>query len=161
MRHALGLRGRSGRSSPAPLGADRCERRTGRQGYRNGTRARRFSAPTGALALTLQRATVETVTGRKEWTSTFVPSYQRRLEDLPGLVVRDLDEQTACRVSGSLSRTFTKAMVLTPLLLRLEKHRRHRTSEPEMPVADPELRPLGSPRLRSRKIAAQISVDSR
>jgi len=66
------------------------------------------------------RPTVETVTGPKDWTSTFVPRYQRRLEDLPSLVVRDLEEQTACRVSGSLSRTFTKAMVPTPLLLPRE-----------------------------------------
>src|SRR5712692_1645478 len=57
----------------ATLGAGRYERRDSRQGYRNGTKTRTLSGPTGAMALTLPRATVETGTGRTEWTSTVVP----------------------------------------------------------------------------------------
>jgi transposase-like protein len=57
----------------ATLGAGRYERRDSRQGYRNGTKTRTLSGPTGALALTLPRATMATGTGRREWTSTVVP----------------------------------------------------------------------------------------
>ncbi len=66
----------------ATLGADRYERRDSRQGYRNGTKTRTLSGPTGAVALTLPRATVETAGGRTEWTSTPVPRYQRRLAEV-------------------------------------------------------------------------------
>ena len=61
----------------ATLGAGRYERRPARQGYRNGTKTRTLSGPTGAMALTLPRATVATSTGRQEWRSTLVPRYQR------------------------------------------------------------------------------------
>jgi len=44
----------------ATLGAGRYERRDTRQGYRNGTKTRTLSGPTGAMALTLPRATVAT-----------------------------------------------------------------------------------------------------
>ncbi len=66
----------------ATLGAGRYERRTSRQGYRNGTKTRTLSGPTGAMALTLPRATVGTATGRQEWSSQLVPRYQRRLAEV-------------------------------------------------------------------------------
>ncbi len=46
----------------ATLGAGRYERRDTRQGYRNGTKTRTLSGPTGAMALSLSRATVATRT---------------------------------------------------------------------------------------------------
>ena len=66
----------------ATLGAGRYERRQTRQGYRNGTKTRTLSGPTGAMALTLPRATVATAAGRTEWTSRLVPRYQRRLAEV-------------------------------------------------------------------------------
>jgi putative transposase len=66
----------------ATLGAGRYERRPTRQGYRNGTKTRTLSGPTGAMALTLPRATVATAAGRTEWTSMLGPRYQRRLAEV-------------------------------------------------------------------------------
>jgi putative transposase len=66
----------------ATLGAGRYERRATRQGYRNGTKTRTLSGPTGAMALTLPRATVATAAGQTEWTSTRVPRYHRRLAEV-------------------------------------------------------------------------------
>jgi hypothetical protein len=54
----------------ATLGAGRYERCDSRQGYRNGTKTRTLSGPTGALRLSLPRATVATSAGRQEWRST-------------------------------------------------------------------------------------------
>jgi putative transposase len=67
------------------LGAGRYERRDERCGYRNGSRARTLTGPTGPLALTLPRATVG-ATGR-EWRSAIVPRYQRRLNEINETVI--------------------------------------------------------------------------
>ena len=91
----------------ATLGAGRYERHAHRHGYRNGTKTRTVSGPTGALALTLPRATVTTATGRKEWTSTLVPRYQRRLDELNTAVL-------ATYLAGGNTRRIRGA--LTPLL---------------------------------------------
>jgi hypothetical protein len=66
----------------ATLGAGRYERRSSRQGYRDGTKTRTLHGPTGALALTLPRGTVTTAGGQQEWTSTLVPRCQRRLAEV-------------------------------------------------------------------------------
>ena len=50
----------------ATLGAGRYERRDCQQSYRNGTKTRTLSEPTGAMALSLPRATVATSTDRQE-----------------------------------------------------------------------------------------------
>ena len=71
----------------AALGAIRYARCDGRCGYRNGTRPRTLTGPTGPLALTLPRATLVTPTGRREWTSTLLPRYQRRLREINEAVV--------------------------------------------------------------------------
>jgi transposase-like protein len=57
----------------AVLGAARYERSGVRTGYRNGTKERTLTGPTGPLELTLPRALVDTPAGAKEWTSTIVP----------------------------------------------------------------------------------------
>src|SRR2546425_3570659 len=62
----------------AALAAARYERSDVRRGYRNGTKARTLTGPTGPVALTLPRATLFNVAGTKEWTSAIVPRYQRR-----------------------------------------------------------------------------------
>jgi transposase-like protein len=87
------------------LGAGRYERRDERRGYRNGARARTLTGPTGPLALTLPRATVG-ATGR-EWRSTIVPRYQRRLGEINETVI-------ATYLAGSNQRRIRGA--LRPLL---------------------------------------------
>src|SRR5207245_11252886 len=59
------------------------ERRGGRRGYRNGVRERTLTGPTGPVALTLPRATLFSGAGdAKEWTSSIVPRYQRRMPEV-------------------------------------------------------------------------------
>src|SRR6266481_6781059 len=62
------------------LGADRYEREAARRGYRNGTKERTLTGPTGPVPLTLPRATL--FAGAKEWTSRIVPRYQRRMPEV-------------------------------------------------------------------------------
>lgn len=69
------------------LGAVRYARDVGRGGYRNGHRSRTVTGPTGPLALTLPRATLFTAKDAREWTSTLVPRYQRRLREVNEAVV--------------------------------------------------------------------------
>lgn len=69
------------------LGAAPYERADRRRGYRNGQKARTLTGPTGPLALTLPRGTVFTAAGSKEWTSTLVPRYQRRMREVNEAVV--------------------------------------------------------------------------
>ena len=60
----------------AALGAQPHERNAIRRGYRNGTKVRTLSGPSGAAVITVPRATLF---GAKEWSSTILPRYQRRL----------------------------------------------------------------------------------
>src|SRR5262245_29444723 len=60
----------------AALGTSPWERDPVRRGYRNGTRTRTLTGPTGPVALRLPRATL--FAGAREWTSRIVPRYQRR-----------------------------------------------------------------------------------
>lgn len=71
----------------AALGAGRYERTGARIGYRNGSKARVLTGPTGPLALTLPRGLVQTPAGPKEWTSMIVPRYERRLREVNEAVV--------------------------------------------------------------------------
>src|SRR5438876_2992443 len=63
----------------AALGTSPYERNGVRRGYRNGAKARMLTGPTGPVALTVPRATLFNVAGAKEWTSTIIPRYQRRM----------------------------------------------------------------------------------
>ena len=67
------------------LGAGRYERHDARRGYRNGVKQRTLTGPTGPLALTLPRATLG-APGR-EWRSTIVPRYQRRMREVNEAVI--------------------------------------------------------------------------
>ena len=88
----------------ATLGADRYERRDSRQGYRNGTKTRTLSGPTGAMALSLPRATVATSTGRQEWRSMLVPRYRRRLAEVNTAVLATyLAGGNTRRIRGALA----------------------------------------------------------
>jgi len=68
----------------AALGARSYERSDGRRGYRNGAKARTLTGPTGPVAITMPRATLF---GAKEWTSTILPRYQRRMPEVNEAVV--------------------------------------------------------------------------
>jgi putative transposase len=67
------------------LGAGRDERHGERRGYRNGVKPRTLTGPTGPLALTLPRATL--VAPAREWRSTIVPRYQRRMREVNEAVI--------------------------------------------------------------------------
>ena len=69
------------------LGAGRYERRGERRGYRNGVKTRTLTGPTGPLALTLPRATLAAPTSGREWASTRVPRYQRRMPEVNEAVI--------------------------------------------------------------------------
>jgi len=72
----------------AALGATPYERSTVRQGYRNGTKERTLTGPSGPLALTVPRATLFQPAGApKEWTSALLPRYQRRVREVNEAVV--------------------------------------------------------------------------
>jgi putative transposase len=63
----------------ATLGVQFYEHHEARRGYRNGTKTRTLTGPSGPLALTVPRATL--FSGR-EWTSALLPRYQRRLPEV-------------------------------------------------------------------------------
>jgi transposase-like protein len=71
----------------AALGATPYERSETRRGYRNGIKERTLTGPTGPQALTLPRATLFRAAGAKEWTSTILPRYQRRMPEVNEAVV--------------------------------------------------------------------------
>jgi len=91
----------------AALGATPYERNGSRRGYRNGIRERAFTGPTGPVALALPRATLFRGAGVKEWTSTIVPRYQRRMPEVNETVV-------ATYLAGGNTRRIRSA--LQPLL---------------------------------------------
>jgi transposase-like protein len=64
----------------AALGTTRYERTELRRGYRNGTKTRTLTGPTGPVALTLPRATL--FVGAQEWTSRIVPRHHRRMPEV-------------------------------------------------------------------------------
>ncbi len=66
----------------ATLGATPYERCEARRGYRNGTKERTLTGPSGPVALTLPRATLFRPAGATEWTSTILPRYQRRMREV-------------------------------------------------------------------------------
>ncbi len=69
----------------AALGVTPYERSTGGRGYRNGTKTRTLTGPTGPVPLTLPRATL--FAGAQEWTSRIVPRYQRRMPEVNEAIV--------------------------------------------------------------------------
>ena len=87
------------------LGTTPYERSDVRRGYRNGTKTRTLTGPTGPVSLTLPRATL--FAGANEWTSRIVPRYHRRMPDVNEAIV-------ATYLAGGNSRQIRGA--LQPLL---------------------------------------------
>jgi transposase-like protein len=97
----------------ATLGATPYERSEARRGYRNGTKERTLTGPTGPLALTLPRATLFRPAGATEWTSTILPRYQRRLREVNEAVAATyLAGGNTRRIRGAL-RPLLKAAPLS------------------------------------------------
>jgi putative transposase len=71
----------------AALGTTHYERSEIRRGYRNGTKVRTLTGPTGPVTLNVPRATLFAVAGAKEWTSAIVPRYQRLMPAVNEAVV--------------------------------------------------------------------------
>src|SRR6266446_6864214 len=93
------------------LGAGRYERHDGRRGYRNGLKTRTLTGPTGPLALTLPRATLGAPS--REWCSTIVPRYQRRMREVNETVIATyLAGGNQRRIRGAL-RPLLKAAPLS------------------------------------------------
>jgi len=85
----------------AALGAARYQRNGARVGYRNGTKPRHLTGPTGPLALTLPRGLLHTPGGAKEWTSTIVPRYERRWREVNEAVVATYLAGATCAESAA------------------------------------------------------------
>jgi len=69
----------------AALGAPWYERGGERRGYRNGSRDRTLTGPTGPVKLTMPRGTLfepGAVDASREWKSELVPRYQRRMSEV-------------------------------------------------------------------------------
>lgn len=95
------------------LGAGRYERQSERRGYRNGRKTRRLTGPTGPMALTLPRATLAGPGGEREWASTIVPRYQRRMREVNEAVIATyLAGGNQRRIHGAL-RPLLKAAPLS------------------------------------------------
>src|SRR5712692_7239913 len=79
------------------------ERSEVRRGYRNGIRERTLTGPTGPVALALPRATLFRGASAKEWTSTIVPRYQRRMPEVnEAIVATYLAGGNTRRIRGAL-----------------------------------------------------------
>src|SRR2546422_523181 len=77
------------------------ERSDVRRGYRNGTKTRTLTGPTGPVALTLPRARL--FAGAKGWTSAIVQRYQRRMPEVnEAIVATYLAGGNTRRIRGAL-----------------------------------------------------------
>jgi putative transposase len=97
----------------APLGAQPYQRTDTRRGYRNGTKSRTLTGPSGPVALTVPRATMLGAAGATEWTSTLLPRYQRRMREVnEAIVATYLAGGNTRRIRGAL-RPLLKAAPLS------------------------------------------------
>jgi transposase-like protein len=88
------------------LGAARSQRvGSVRVGYRHGKRARRLTTSLGATTITMPRARIEDVQGkRREWHSRMIPRYQRRTERVDEAILGIyLSGTTTRRLRGALA----------------------------------------------------------
>jgi len=83
------------------LGTSPWERSQARRGYRNGTKPRMLTGPTGPVTLALPRATL--FAGAKEWTSKIIPRYHRRMPQVnEAIVATYLAGGNTRRIRGAL-----------------------------------------------------------
>jgi transposase-like protein len=91
----------------AALGAPRYVRTEERRGHRNGARTRTLTGPTGPFEMRVPRGTIVEKGHAKEWRSTILPRYQRRIVEVNGAI-------TAAYLCGANTRKIRGA--LSPLL---------------------------------------------
>jgi putative transposase len=85
------------------LGTSPYERSDIRRGYRNGTKARTLTGPTGPVALVMPRATLFGAAGGKEWKSAILPRYQRRMPEVnKAIIATYLAGGNTRRIRGAL-----------------------------------------------------------
>ena len=102
----------------AALGTTPYERSQLRRGYRNGTKTRTLTGPTGPVALTLPRATL--FAGAKEWTSRIVPRYHRRMPEVnEAIVATYLAGGNTRRIRGALQPLLRAAPLSKSAVSRL------------------------------------------
>src|SRR6266849_898896 len=104
----------------AVLGTSPYERSEVRRGYRNGIRERTLTGPTGPVVLALPRATLFRGAGGKEWTSTIVPRYQRRMPEVNEAVIATyLAGGNTRRIRGALQPLLKAAPLSKSALSRV------------------------------------------
>jgi putative transposase len=121
------------------LGAGPWQRSDERNGYRNGSRERALTGPSGPVALTLPRATLFADDGgTREWTSQLVPRYQRRMDEVNEAVMGlYLSGANTRRIRGALRPLLKDAplgrsaisRVVQTLKSELEKWQKRRLDE--------------------------------
>jgi putative transposase len=95
-----------------------------RRGYRNGTKPRTLTGPTGPFVLATPRARLFAGTGEREWTSALLPRYQRRLREVNEAVVATyLAGANSRRLRGALAPLLKAAPLSKSAVSRIEKHR--------------------------------------
>src|SRR3989442_1967309 len=114
----------------AALGASPYERSEVRRGYRNGIRDRSLTGPTGPVALALPRAILFRGAGAKEWTSTIVPRYQRRMPEVNEAVIATyLAGGNTRRIPAALQPLLKAAPLITR---RSEAHTSELQAQPQL-----------------------------
>jgi hypothetical protein len=113
----------------ATLGAAPYERHAERSGYRNGTKTRTLTGPTGPVELTLPRGRLATSDGgAEEWRSTVVPRYQRRMREVNEAVAGVyLSGGNTRRIRGALRPLLKNAPLSKSAVSRIRSGARTRT----------------------------------
>lgn len=92
----------------AALGARPYQRADERHGYRNGSRTRDLSGPTGSAEVAVPRATL--FKGNEEWSSKILPRYERRMPELNEAILSTyLAGANTRRLKGALRPLLKKA----------------------------------------------------
>jgi transposase-like protein len=129
----------------AALGTSPYERSEGRRGYRNGIRERTLTGPTGPLALALPRATLFRGARAKEWTSTIVPRYQRRMPEVnEAIIATYLAGGNTRRIRGALQSLLKAAPLSKSAVSACGGHLEGRPGDVAEALARPSLRDLSS-----------------
>src|SRR5215813_2974534 len=129
----------------AALGTTPYERSDVRRGYRNGTKVRTLTGPTGPVALTLPRATL--FAGAKEWTSRIVPRYHRRMPEVnEAIVATYLADGNTRRIRGALQPLLRAAPLSKSAVSRVTATCEGRARSVAYPVACRSRRRLCVPR---------------
>ncbi len=105
----------------AALGANRYARDVDRSGYRNGRRPRTLTGRPGRWSSPCRGATLFRPTGPREWASTLVPRYRRRLREVnEALVATYMAGGNTRRLRGALAPLLKAAPLSKGAVSRVE-----------------------------------------